>query len=72
MAFHIIFTRAPLNFTWEQARVCSDVATPLTVNVISIARLYDVYDYTILYISAVILGHDGPLYIVHSCGSTAH
>ena len=30
LAFHIIFTRAPVNFTWAQARVCPGVATPLT------------------------------------------
>ena len=29
LAFHIIFIRAPVNFTWAQARVCPGVATPL-------------------------------------------
>jgi len=29
LAFHIIFTRAQVNFTWAQARVCLGVATPL-------------------------------------------
>ena len=30
LTFHIIFTRAPVNFMWAQAWVCSSVATPLT------------------------------------------
>ena len=29
LAFHIIFTCAPVNFTWAQAQVCLGVATPL-------------------------------------------
>ena len=29
LTFHIIFTRAPANFTWAQAQVCPGVATPL-------------------------------------------
>ena len=29
LAFHIIFTRAPVNFMWAQARVCLGVAMPL-------------------------------------------
>ena len=31
LALHIIFSRAPANFTWAQARVCLGVATPLSV-----------------------------------------
>ena len=29
LAFHIIFTHAPVNFMWAQAHVCLGVATPL-------------------------------------------
>ena len=29
LAFQIIFTRAPVNFTWAQTRVCPGVAMPL-------------------------------------------
>ena len=32
LAFHTIFTWAPVNFTWAQARVCPGVATPLGLN----------------------------------------
>ena len=30
LAFHIIFTQAPVDFTWVQAQVCPGIATPLT------------------------------------------
>ena len=30
-AFHIIITRAPVIFTWAEARVCPRVATPLLI-----------------------------------------
>ena len=29
LAFHIIFTQAPVNFTWAWAQVCPGVAMPL-------------------------------------------
>ena len=29
LAFYIIFTWAPVNFTWAQAQVCSGVSVPL-------------------------------------------
>ena len=29
LAFHIIFTQAPVNFMWAWAQVCLGVATPL-------------------------------------------